>query len=114
LENKVDKENLRRCNKCAWLLLKDEGYSNYTVEETGVYCLLSLHPLLPGTTSYKNDDDAYDQAEKCESFLLGEPLRVDVEMEEGNYNLPMWENLALYTETDMVKTYLLVSCWNKL
>jgi hypothetical protein len=107
-------KDLRRCNNCAWLLLKDEGYSNYTVEETNAYCLLNLHPLMPGTTSYKDEDDAYDQAEKCDSFLPGEPLRVDVEIEEGNYELPLWENLVQYTDCGMVKTYLLVSCWNKL
>jgi len=110
----MDKENLPRCSNCAWLMMKDDGYSNYTVEETRVYCLLNLHPLMPAVTSYKDEDDAYDQAEKCGSFLPGEPLRVDVEMELGNYELPLWENLVLYTETDMVKTYLLVSCWDKL
>jgi len=109
----MTKENLRRCNNCAWLLLKDSGYSNYTVEETSVYCLLSLHPLMPGVTSY-DEDDAYDQAEKCVSFLPGEPLHLDVDMESGNYELPLWENLALYTDCDMVKTYLLVSSWDKL
>lgn len=92
--------------------MKDDGYSNYTVEETRVYCILDLHPLLPAVTSYENDD-AYDQAEKCNGFMCGDPLRVDVEMELADWNKPVCERLLPYTEAEIVQEYLVLTSWDK-
>jgi len=35
------------CLQCKFLFTRDTGYSNYTVEDTELHCVLKLNPKLP-------------------------------------------------------------------
>ena len=82
----------KKCSDCGWLVLRDEGYSNYTVTETEASCLLRQHPQLPAGTSY-DDDEAYKYAEQCAVYIPGEPIQIDVERTLG-------DDLLSYTTGD--------------
>lgn len=70
------------CLDCRFCVLEDEGYSNYTVENTIVYCAANLHPDAPFDNFY-GDDPKHEFAETCEFFWEGGPgVRLDVEGED--------------------------------
>lgn len=102
----------RKCNTCAWLVLADSGYSNYTVESTVAHCILNKHPDLPGETSYRFDE-AFAFAQQCSTYMQGEPIELDVETEKAeSYKQPMWEVITLYTNNLTVKAFLHVTQWS--
>lgn len=70
-----------RCNKCKYSLQEDEGYSNYTVEGTTIYCLLNLNADFPVDRFY-GEEPKLKFAEKCPSFTAGDGVYVDVERED--------------------------------
>jgi len=35
------------CLRCQWLFTRDTGYSNYTVEDTEMHCVMRRNPKLP-------------------------------------------------------------------
>jgi len=72
------KDHDRLCNKCKWALLADDGYSNYTVEGTTLYCLMNKHPDGHFDKFY-GQDDRLEYALKCDFFIAGEPVQVDVD-----------------------------------
>lgn len=62
----------KRCSECLNAETKDYGYSDWTVEGTSVFCMLSLHPDDGFDRWYKiTPDDAY--AEVCPEFKPGGP-----------------------------------------
>ena len=76
----------RKCTECAWLARVDRGYSNYTVEETELICLLRLNPALPATESYSEETERSKEirfAMLCQSFLTGVGPHFDVDNEQG-------------------------------
>lgn len=75
------------CTHCALCYRQDSGYSNYTVEETEISCLLDLNPHFPATESYLWETEQSKEvriAQKCKSYRNGEPIHIDVERESGN------------------------------
>ena len=71
----------RSCLDCKNALEWDQGYSNWTVEGTDVYCVLGLNPALPVDRFY-GAEPALSFAENCEQFETGNHPRLDVELEE--------------------------------
>lgn len=60
---------------------EDNGYSNYTVEGTVLYCSKKLNPDMPFDRWYGEDArDTY--AHQCPFFLRGEGPHLDVDGEE--------------------------------
>lgn len=42
----MDEEACKSCAGCVFMYFIDRGYSNYTVEETQVYCAMDMNPKL--------------------------------------------------------------------
>ena len=76
----------KKCSKCNYAILIDEGYSNYTVENTTLYCSLNLNPEAPFDKWYGEDKkDLF--ANSCEKYTdTVEPVYIDVEMDLGGAN----------------------------
>lgn len=69
-----------KCDDCFWGLLEDEGYSNYTVENTTFTCILGKNPN--GTFDrFYGEDKRLDFASQCPSFFPFPPLHIDVDRE---------------------------------
>lgn len=100
------------CKNCAWLVLEDDGYSNYTVEETWASCILEAHPLLPAETGYKNDP-GFDI--ECASFHAGTPADIDVDGDKqlGEYGDPEWDRCQPYFEDELVKAVVKLKQWTR-
>ena len=86
----MENELKRRCNNCKFFMTQDDGYSNYTVEDTTVYCLKNNNPNFPCPESYsweRENAKDYEQlrvAETCEFYKEdtdGHSLRFDVDGE---------------------------------
>lgn len=94
----------RRCYNCKFYYRHDRGYSNYTVIDTEVNCLLRKNPHLDDTDegySWETDDHEFMRvAENCDGYRQGDPLSVDCEEEERPYNAPDGDNLASYYTND--------------
>lgn len=72
-----------KCIDCKFCLLKDYGYSNYTVEGTDADCLLKMNPEFP-CDSWYGDAEAHDFANVCPRFKAGAPVEVDVDNDYGH------------------------------
>jgi hypothetical protein len=73
---------MKKCSDCNFCLIKEYGYSNYTVEGADVYCTLGLNPEAPFDRWYGEDKrDLF--AETCPDFnsTYG-PVVIDAEEEE--------------------------------
>ncbi|RZN09670.1 hypothetical protein CWO91_16715 [Bradyrhizobium genosp. SA-3] len=68
------------CNNCRWAIMRDYGYSNYTVEGTTFSCAQRLHPGGDFDRWYGRDE-RLEHAHKCEKYGEGEPLEFDVDGE---------------------------------
>ncbi len=71
----------RKCDNCTYCILLDEGYSNYTVENTLVYCMLDVLPD-PGFDRGWGGRDQQPKlfyAEQCPHFEAGNPVQLDVD-----------------------------------
>lgn len=83
-----------KCSECGHCILRDDGYSNYTVEGTTVICSKGLNPNGDFDRWY-GEDKRDDYAEQCPEYLEAEPVRLDVECEYIPYkghNIPEnWE-----------------------
>jgi hypothetical protein len=71
----------KRCNDCRFHILRDEGYSNYTVEGVSFNCAKGLHPKAPFDNFYAKAPEL-GFAESCTSFTRGEGVHIDVDKEE--------------------------------
>lgn len=71
------------CYDCSNCLLVDDGYSNYTVTGTDVFCVVDAHPD-PGWDKWyelqPNDKGLF--AEECPQFSGGGAESLDVDREE--------------------------------
>lgn len=78
------------CTTCANCLREDVGYSNYTVEDTYIECMLQLNPNLVGRSNIAESDITaaaiLDYAQQCESYLKGTPAWLDVDREFAIYD----------------------------
>ena len=70
----------KKCTECKFHILRDEGYSNYTVEGTSFNCALGLNPDAPFDNFYAKAKEL-NFAESCKSFKPGPGLQVDVDQE---------------------------------
>lgn len=80
---------MNSCIGCRFLFEKDEGYSNYTVEETVVYCALRLNKQLPADKPWdwnnNTDDDNWPKTNnsRCEEYQYHKDrVTLDVEADE--------------------------------
>ena len=68
------------CNNCRYAVLKDFGYSNYTIEGTEFSCAIQLHP--DGSFDHWYGQDArLNWGSECAGYEYGEPAHVDVEQD---------------------------------
>lgn len=73
-------ENTAACGGCTKALIIEEGYSNYTVEGSEVYCMLGLHPNFSFDNWYrKSPENGF--AKQCASYSQGDNIIIDVEKE---------------------------------
>ncbi len=70
------------CTDCKFCILRDNGYSNYTVEGTDIECLLDMNPAFPADHFY-GEAAELDFANICPRFKAGDLMGVDVENEHG-------------------------------
>lgn len=68
----------KKCTDCRFHILRDEGYSNYTVEGTNFNCAKGLHPKAPFDNYYSHAPEL-GFAESCSSFTRGSGVEIDVE-----------------------------------
>lgn len=74
---------MKKCSDCVYAIIRDYGYSNYTVEGSDVYCSKSLNPNAPFDRWYGEDKrDLF--AEQCDSFKEGYPVEIEVDW-SGDY-----------------------------
>lgn len=83
--------NQLSCAGCKFLLYEDEGYSNWTVENTNIDCAIERNPNLPQSTPYdwKFDSDGKDNwsatnTSRCERYEYlgsGNQAHFDVDRE---------------------------------
>jgi len=79
--------NEKSCVSCKFLYVRDNGYSNYTVEGTDVFCAKDRNPNLSAEEPYdwKKEDDNWPltNSSKCElySYSIESPASFDVEGE---------------------------------
>jgi hypothetical protein len=78
----------KSCVGCAFLYTEDQGYSNYTVEDTDVCCAADANPNLPASEpldwNMKADADNWPATNqsRCQRYEEGEMLRLDVEADD--------------------------------
>lgn len=70
----------KSCLNCENCFQRDEGYSNYTVENTSVYCIIDKHPQGPFDRWY-GEEPKLKYAEQCEHFSEGQSGMLDVDEE---------------------------------
>ena len=63
----------RRCHACAHAIMRDTGYSNWTVEGTDFECSLNLHPSPRPVDIYYGDAKELKFAQGCPSWSPGGP-----------------------------------------
>lgn len=68
------------CLECQFAIFQDEGYSNYTVENTAFLCVKKLHPDGSFDRFY-GKDEKLNFGDKCVGKVVGEPIEMDVEQE---------------------------------
>ena len=68
----------KKCTECQFGIIRDQGYSNYTVEGNTFTCALGLHPAAPYDNFYGQTKENY-QAEVCAGYARGENVLIDVE-----------------------------------
>lgn len=88
----------KSCLGCKFLIQRDDGYSNWTVEDTEAHCLLSMNPHLPASIpddvcGYKTDyqwvkpeDDKWyaTKDQRCDKYQhsVSELIKLDVDGEK--------------------------------
>jgi hypothetical protein len=74
------KSLFKKCTECKFGIIRDQGYSNYTVEGNTFNCAKGLHPAAPYDNFYGQTKENY-QAEVCTGYAPGENFQIDVEEE---------------------------------
>jgi len=84
---------MRKCDDCKYAVFTDEGYSNWTVENTVFVCAKHVHPDGSFDRWY-GENDKLNYAEMCPEFSYGESVVMDVEKE--NYRQLTDEQRRIY------------------
>jgi len=103
---------MAKCSECAFAILDEHGYSNWTVDGTTVHCTKKLHP--DGEFDYWYGEDRRDKyAGKCPEFnSSASPACVDVDREGMNWDndekeAATWEPYATkFVTADMLRDTL--------
>jgi hypothetical protein len=78
--------NDKSCVGCKFLYSKDTGYSNYTIEETTIYCAKNLNDRLPDDEpwDWRHEPDNWPKTMygRCNLYAVGVMVRLDVENED--------------------------------
>ena len=74
---------MKNCTDCAYAVMDDFGYSNYTVEGTTFYCGLKLHPE-DGFDRWYGEDKRLGFADECKDYKKGDCVWIDVDAESVN------------------------------
>lgn len=70
----------RKCDNCKFAVLKDIGYSNYTVEGYYFTCAKDAHP--DGSfDQFYGENPKFEFAKQCEFYEAGDPVALDVDGE---------------------------------
>lgn len=80
----------KSCVGCKFLYAQDEGYSNYTVEDTDIHCAMGRNASLPASKPYDwewnietADNWPATNASRCERYVLGKSMpHFDVDGDE--------------------------------
>ena len=88
----VFKSLFKKCTECKFGIIRDQGYSNYTVEGNTFNCAKGLHPAAPYDNFYGQTKENY-QAEVCTGYGHGENFQIDVEEEVLNDLTPEQEEI---------------------
>ena len=87
---------MKTCEDCRFCILKDYGYSNWTVEGTDADCLLNENPGFPVDRFY-GEEVALKYANECSCFSEGDCVSVDVDQEDGDL-----ENYSQYEDVKAI------------
>lgn len=82
---------MKSCKNCENAIFQDEGYSNYTVENTSFNCAEFKHPEAPFDRFY-GEDEKLNFAEQCDVYVFGTPIELDV---DGEYQPTEKEKIIL-------------------
>lgn len=78
--------NEKSCVGCKFLYGHDEGYSNYSVENTSMICALNRNPNLPSGQPWdwtrEPDNWPKTNESRCERYAPGTEVRLDVDGED--------------------------------
>lgn len=88
----------RRCDECFFCVLKDDGYSNYTVENTEVFCIAGAHPVEDGFDhgwGGREQQPHNYYAEQCPSYRKHAPVMLDVDAEEATCSQKQYAAMEL-------------------
>lgn len=101
----ITDKSLKNCAKCKYAIMKDWGYSNYTVEGTSFHCANELHPA-DGFDRFYGEDSRLQFAEECKSFKEGDYISIDCDSEEHPYTddpelLMLLFNIEILSELDI-------------
>lgn len=83
----------KSCVGCRFMMFKDRGWSNYTVEYTDVHCLLDKNRNLPADEPWDwkqdvdNDNWPFTNESRCDSYSGGNQMELDVDMKMEERNL---------------------------
>lgn len=82
---------IKRCYNCKFFASQDEGYSNYTVENTSIFCLKKHFSHTDESYSWRDSEDStkdnefFKQAESCEDYFRSDiQAHFDVDGETTN------------------------------
>jgi hypothetical protein len=84
-------------------VLTDEGYSNWTVENTIATCLQNANPHFPSDRFYGKSPELLF-AEQCPHFIEGDPVKIDVDREEQGAD----GDMSAYSAHPVVKLLLML------
>jgi hypothetical protein len=84
-------------------VLTDEGYSNWTVENTTATCLQNANPHFPSDRFYGKSPELLF-AEQCPHFIEGDPVKIDVDREEQGAD----GDMSAYSAHPVVKLLLML------
>lgn len=76
-------KNRKLCSECYYSCEQDDGYSNYTVEDTETMCLIECNPMFPFYSGKHNlISDVDEFAKQCHMYKKGDGWHYDIDNEE--------------------------------
>ena len=102
----------KKCGECVYAVLVYNGYSNWTVEGTEVYCSRKLNPQTPFDKWYGEDKkDLF--AETCNPYQNGDPVSIDIDRDDwvkGDTPWKLYENG--FVSSNQIEDLLGANKWN--